>query len=142
MKTDIKEKKCVINIEEMPNVIVCDSIKISQVFSNLIRNAMKFREKDKESIITIGCVECIENWSFYVQDNGIGISKENRESIFKLFGRLHSHQEYEGSDIGLAICAKIIKAHNGQITVDSELGVGSTFKFSIDKFLAPAVILE
>ncbi len=49
-----------INIEEMLNVIVCDSIKISQVFSNLIRNAMKFREKDKESIITIGYVVCLE----------------------------------------------------------------------------------
>ncbi len=59
-----------------------------------------------------------------------------------MFGRLHSYQEYEGSGIGLEIFAKIIKAHNGQITVDSELGVGSTFKFSIDMFLAPPVILE
>ncbi len=68
---------------------------------------------------------------FSVTDNGIGIDPEYNESIFDLFKRLHSSEEYEGTGLGLAICRRIVDQYKGRIWVDSELGKGSIFKFSL-----------
>lgn len=135
LKVDIASTGTEIKLVDLPLKIKGDGVKLSQVFSNLIRNAMKFRKEDDSCRVIIGCKDLGDYWKFYIKDNGIGISPANKKKIFQLFGRLHSQDEYEGSGIGLAICSKIINAHAGEIYVESELSDGSTFYFTIKKDL-------
>lgn len=132
---EIEQKKAIVEIKNMPILIKGDEVKISQVFLNLIRNGIKFRTEDKLPKIQIDYTEDDTHWHFTVQDNGIGICKKYQADIFTIFQKLHSQDKYEGSGIGLAICSKVVEAHNGRIWVESELGQGSTFHFTIQKSL-------
>ncbi|OCQ94324.1 hybrid sensor histidine kinase/response regulator [Oscillatoriales cyanobacterium USR001] len=110
--------------------IVGNSSQMVQVFQNLIGNAIKYR-REEDPIIDVR-VQCREsNWLFSVKDNGIGIDSQYSERIFQIFQRLHTQEEYTGTGIGLAICQKIIECHGGRIWVESELGSGSTFYFTL-----------
>lgn len=125
-------------IEESGADMVCDPLpeldadvsQLTQLFQNLIANALKFRGSDTPRI-QIGAQPLGEEWVFHVRDNGIGIAPEYSEKIFLMFQRLHSKKEYPGTGIGLTICKKIIEHHGGRIWVESEQGKGSTFYFSI-----------
>ncbi len=118
----------------LPTVEV-DPKQIPHLFQNLITNAIKFRNKEIPPQITVSYKEKGQYWEFFVRDNGIGIGDEYKEKIFRMFKRLHSKEEYPGTGIGLAICKKIVEAHEGDIWVDSEPGKGSTFYFTIKKNL-------
>ena len=113
-------------------VIIADKSQMAQILQNLISNAIKFRGKSSINIHVSGENQPDE-WIFSVKDNGIGIDPKYFERIFIIFQRLHKRDEYEGTGIGLAVSKKIIQRHRGKIWVESELGKGSTFYFSIPK---------
>ncbi len=105
------------------------------VFRNLLSNAIKFTNKELP-VIEIGCSDYDdEKYLCYVKDNGIGIEAKYFEKIFVIFQRLHKKEEYEGTGAGLAIVKKIIEMHRCKIWVESEIGDGTTFYFTLPKFL-------
>lgn len=110
--------------------VMADSSQLLQVVQNLIGNAIKFRSS-RPSVIRVTAERTMKEWVFSVADNGIGIAPEHAEAIFVIFRRLHTRGEYPGSGIGLAICKKIIEQHGGRIWVESNLGQGSTFRFTL-----------
>jgi two-component system, chemotaxis family, sensor kinase Cph1 len=107
-----------------------DRSRLTQVFQNLIGNAIKFRGKEAPAI-SVRAEKEGEDWVFSVSDNGIGIAPEHAQNVFVVFQRLHTRTEYPGNGIGLAICKKIIEHCGGKIWVESQVGRGSTFKFTM-----------
>jgi hypothetical protein len=101
-----------------------------QLFQNLIANALKFRSEHAPQI-HIGARSEEGRWVLWVRDNGIGIEAQYFERIFQVFQRLHTRNKYPGTGIGLAISKKIVERHRGQIWVESQPGLGSTFYFSL-----------
>ncbi|MCW5907352.1 MAG: PAS domain S-box protein [Chitinophagales bacterium] len=133
LDANIKLAGASIQISDMP-IISCVPGQLYQIFQNLIDNGIKF-VKDKQPEIKIAATEKEDEWEFTVSDNGIGIKEEFREKIFQIFQRLHSHAEYPGSGVGLAICKKIVELHGGRIWVESTVGQGTTFHFTVSKNL-------
>ena len=131
LRVDILGKSAVLTVGPMPVANVNKTL-ISQLFVNLVSNALKY-QSDKKPEIEIGCTEEADQYIFYVQDNGIGIAPAYKEKIFIIFQRLHDKSLYSGTGIGLAICKKVIDIHKGKIWVESEEGKGSTFYFTIPK---------
>lgn len=127
----IHENKARINIiSEMP-VIAANEFQMVELFQNLISNAIKFKKSNIPVIIEIFAKHKKDAWLFSVKDNGIGIAEEYSERIFGIFQRLHGRDTYPGTGIGLAICKKIVEQHGGQIWVESKLGEGSVFYFTL-----------
>ncbi len=115
--------------DALPTVYACRR-QLVQLFENLLSNAIKFQPGDAAQI-HISATSRGRSWQFAVADKGIGIKPEDQRSIFNVFKRGHSGGDYEGSGIGLAICEKVVRWHGGKIWVESELGEGSTFFFTI-----------
>jgi len=128
----IEETKAKITIDKMPTVLA-NPLRFSRLMQNLIGNAIKYRRKDTVPEIQISVEEKESDWLFSVSDNGIGIKPEYLEQIFIIFKRLHSKDEYPGTGMGLAICAKIVENFAGRLWVDSEEGKGSVFYFTLPK---------
>jgi PAS domain S-box-containing protein len=125
----------VVCLGELPTV-VGDHTQLVQLFQNLISNAIKFSGQEEEvPRVEVGAKRLVgpqeEEWLFWVRDNGIGIEERYKERIFRIFQRLHGKDEYGGTGIGLAVCKKIVERHGGRIWVDSEVGEGSTFYFTL-----------
>lgn len=112
---------------ELP-VMVSDKIRLSQVFSNLIGNAIKYNDK-QEKLIEVTSEESTEGWIFNVKDNGPGIEKQYHERIFVIFQTLNRRDAVESTGVGLAIVKKIVEDQGGKIWVESEPGKGAEFKF-------------
>jgi len=125
----IKENKAMVSHNPLPDVMA-DSTQLAQVFQNLIANGIKYHSEETP-IINICAEKKASEWVFSVQDNGIGIDPQYSERIFEVFKRLHNKEEYPGTGIGLAVCKKIVERHGGRIWVESELGKGSTFYFTL-----------
>ena len=111
--------------------VMGNETQLLQLFQNLIGNAIKFSRPAFSPQITISVESEGERWRFAIQDNGIGISPENFNRIFGIFQRLETGTEYPGTGIGLASCKKIVQRHGGRIWVESELGVGTIFYFTL-----------
>ena len=126
----ISESGAKITAGPLPSVHV-HATHLQQIFQNLVGNAIKFRSPDRAPEVCITAERLTEYCTFAVHDNGIGIEPEYKESIFGLFKRLHSSNEYSGTGIGLAICQRIVERYSGRIWVESEPGKGSTFRFSL-----------
>lgn len=126
----MNETDAVVTFDPMPT-IVADGTQLMQLFQNLIGNAIKFKQKQDPPRIHVGVQRQEDAWLFSVQDNGIGIDPQFADRIFVIFQRLHTRDEYPGSGMGLAICKKIVECHRGRIWVESALGKGATFYFTI-----------
>lgn len=129
LQAAIRETNAQVDYHQLPEV-VADATQMLQLFQNLIGNALKFRGCEAPRI-SIAAERNEREWVISVTDNGIGIAPEHGETIFVIFKRLHTHAEYPGSGIGLAICKKIVEQHGGRIWVESQPGQGSTFKFTL-----------
>ena len=129
LKEAIEESGARITNDPLPKLRV-DKSQITQLFQNLIGNAIKFVSQISPQI-HVGANQNKSEWIFSVQDNGIGIEEEYYDRIFKIFQRLHTRSEFPGSGVGLAICKKIVERYGGKIWVKSEIGKGSIFYFSI-----------
>ncbi len=115
-------------------ILMADEGQLTQVFQNLIGNAIKFRHPDRPPEVHIRAEEKENEWLFSVRDNGIGIEKQFFDRIFVIFQRLHANREkFPGTGIGLAIVKRIVERQGGRIWVDSAPGEGSTFYFTLSK---------
>jgi len=115
---------------EMSNLptVMADRVQMTQLFQNLIGNALKFHREGEAPHVKIHSKEVGDAWEIYVEDKGIGFEEKYLDKIFLPFQRLHGRSsEYEGVGMGLAICRKIVDRHGGKITARSGLGKGSTF---------------
>ena len=126
------EKNASIHCEELP-VIQFYKVPLTQIFQNLIGNALKYSKDNEKPQIIIKSEVKEHYYVFSVADNGIGIGAEFHEKVFEIFQRLHSRNEYEGTGMGLAIVKKILENLGGKIWLTSEEGKGSTFYFTIPK---------
>jgi signal transduction histidine kinase len=104
---------------------------LGRLFQNLIGNAVKYRSADRLLHIEIGCREKGSVWEFWVHDNGIGIAETDFQRAFSVFQRLVSRDAYEGTGIGLSVCKKIVEHHHGRIWIESEIDVGTWFRFTL-----------
>jgi PAS domain S-box-containing protein len=139
----IADSQAIITHDTLPEVMA-DTTQLTQVFQNLIGNAIKFCQNQQPQIHigvakpntnsdeeSLNSIPLVDEWLFWVRDNGIGLESQYAERIFIIFQRLHGRDKYRGTGIGLAICKKIIERHGGRIWVESKPGQGSTFYFTI-----------
>ncbi|MEJ2718216.1 MAG: ATP-binding protein, partial [Deltaproteobacteria bacterium] len=110
--------------------VMGDDVQLLQVFQNLIGNAIKFRGGEPPRV-HISARKNASEWIFSVKDNGLGIESRYLNRIFAIFQRLNKRSDYDGTGIGLAIVKKVVERHRGRVWVESEVGVGSTFYFTI-----------
>ena len=127
----IREKNAQVSVGNLPNVRGIRSL-IQQILDNLLSNALKYNDKPQPTI-HFDCIDEPDQFVLKVSDNGIGIDPKSFDLIYLPFKRLHNKAEYSGTGIGLAVCKKIADKHRGQIWVESTLGIGSTFYFSMKK---------
>jgi PAS domain S-box-containing protein len=130
LKIAIEECGASVSYDVLPT-IMADEGQMVRLFQNLIGNAIKFRREEAPQV-HISAQRRNNIVTFSVKDNGIGIDREHSQSIFEIFRRLHTIEEYPGTGMGLAICKKIVERHGGHISVQSQLEQGSTFYFSVD----------
>jgi light-regulated signal transduction histidine kinase (bacteriophytochrome) len=137
LKVRIEENKAQIVYDELP-ALFADPNQLTQLFQNLIGNAIKFKG-EKDPIIQIDWKKSGDFAEFSVKDNGIGFDQRHADRVFVLFQRLNNRAVYEGTGIGLAICKKIVERHGGKIWVETQPGKGTTFFFTLPR---PAAAVE
>lgn len=126
----MRESAAAVTRDPLP-VVLGDATQLTQVFQNLIGNAIKFRGEGRPMIHVGARRVASGQWELTLRDNGIGIDPQYFERIFRVFQRLHTRTEYPGTGVGLAICKKVIERHGGRIWVESAPGCGSTFHFTL-----------
>jgi len=134
----IRQANAEIRVDGKLPEIICDRIKMTAVFTNLINNAVKFSKPNEPVIIHIGWNETPKEYEFYVKDNGVGIDPQFHQVIFEIFKRAHASEQYAGTGVGLAIVKAALEDHGGRIRVESSPDQGTTFIFNIPKNLIPA----
>jgi light-regulated signal transduction histidine kinase (bacteriophytochrome) len=129
----IEETQAEIIVEnELPS-LWANRADMTRLLQNLLSNAIRFKKEGINPEVRLSATEQGNHWLIIVADNGIGIEQKNAIKIFEIFARLHSLEEYMGTGIGLAVCKKVVERHGGRIWVESELGKGSRFYFTLNK---------
>ncbi len=131
LEISISETSAVIAIDSPLPTLYGDDTQLTQLFQNLIGNALKFRKPDFAPNITVTATQDNTDWHFTVTDNGIGIDPRFADRIFVIFQRLHPSNEYPGTGIGLAVCKKIVSRHGGNIWLESNPNQGAAFHFTL-----------
>jgi light-regulated signal transduction histidine kinase (bacteriophytochrome) len=126
----IEESDAQVTHDAMPTVLA-DETQLVQLFQNLVGNGIKYRKPGIPHVHVSVARQGDTKWLFSVKDDGLGIEPQYFERIFGLFQRLHKREEFAGTGIGLAICKKIVERHGDRISVESQLGQGSTFRFAL-----------
>lgn len=126
----IEDKSAVVTHDALPGVLA-DEGQLIQLFQNLVANAIKYQSSATPRVHVSAARDEGDRWIFSVKDNGLGIEEKYFDRIFGMFERLHRREDYSGTGIGLAICRKIVERHGGSISVESQLGQGSTFSFAL-----------
>jgi PAS domain S-box-containing protein len=132
LRITIKQSGAVVSHDALPDIKM-DETQLTQVFQNLIGNAIKYRSAEVPCVHVSAVANDAGEWIFSVRDNGLGIDPQYFERIFVLFQRLHGRTEFEGTGIGLAICKKVLERMGGRIWVESQPEKGSTFYFTLPK---------
>ena len=130
LRMTIEQSGAVVSHDSLP-AIETDETQLTQVFQNLVGNAIKYRSTDVPRVHVSATNNGDNEWIFSVRDNGLGIAPQYFERIFIIFQRLHGRDEFEGTGIGLAICKKVLERLGGRIWVESQPGTGSTFYFAL-----------
>lgn len=125
-----------VTVGELPT-IMGDRTQLVQLFLNLLGNGLKYCQ-GHAPVVHVSAQLSADEWVFAVQDNGIGIDPKHHQKIFEIFKRLHAQSEYAGTGIGLAVCHRIVERHHGKIWVESSVGEGSTFRFTLPVDSEPA----
>jgi signal transduction histidine kinase len=128
----VQENEAKFVIDSLPTVQT-HKILVLQLLQNLVSNAIKFKKPDIAPIIKISYETSATHYKISISDNGIGIPEKHLETVFKIFKRLHTKEEYEGTGIGLSLCQKIAVHLGGELTVSSVYGEGATFSFTLPK---------
>ena len=126
-----REQNAVLSVGELPGV-VADRTAMEQVMSNLLDNAMKYLRPDCPGVVEVSGERVNEELVFHVRDNGRGINSDDMPKLFRIFRRL-GEQNTSGEGVGLAYARSIVRKHGGRIWCESELGVGTTFSFTVPR---------
>ncbi|HEY0653847.1 MAG TPA: ATP-binding protein [Chryseosolibacter sp.] len=137
----IKEKRAIVNVGNLP-VLNGNTLRLRQLFTNLISNALKYSKKDIPPVIEVTASIEDDGIVIKVKDNGIGFEEQYREKIFGLFERLHTRDQIPGTGIGLSICKRIVELHNGSIEADSVPNEYAIFSVTLPVSNAVDVLIE
>lgn len=130
LQAAVIESDAAVTHDTLPSLKV-DKTQITQLFQNLISNAIKYRKSGQAPVIHVAAARQKGSYVITITDNGIGIKPQYYERIFGVFQRLHTRTEYPGTGVGLAICSKIVERHGGKIWVESPSDGGTVFSFSL-----------
>jgi light-regulated signal transduction histidine kinase (bacteriophytochrome) len=130
LEEEISTRKVEVRMGELPR---CDAdpVLMTQVFQNLLSNALKYTRMRERAVIEIGCEDLDGERAIYVRDNGTGFDMRHAGKLFGVFQRLHSASEFEGTGVGLAIVQRIIQHHGGRVWAAAKAGEGASFHFTI-----------
>lgn len=128
----IRDTKAKIHVGKLPKIKAYE-VELRLLFQNLLSNSLKYFSEDRTPEIRVSAYPEGEYWIFSFLDNGIGISEEDQKTVFSIFNRVRTKEKYEGTGVGLAHVEKIVKLHDGDVWVDSQINVGSTFYIKLKK---------
>ncbi len=129
LRAETEDARGAVTRGELPTVLG-DPAQLSQLLQNLISNGLKYHD-DAPPLVHVTAERSDSGWTIAVRDNGIGIDAKHHERIFEIFLRLHTNEKYPGTGIGLAVCRRIVLRHGGRLWVESQVGHGSTFYFTL-----------
>ncbi len=131
LNTIIQEKKATLHWEQLPETIKGHLPTLIQIFQNFVNNGLKYNTSEQPQVSISSTLDAHKNVVYCIKDNGIGIEKEFHQTIFEMFSRLHPHSIYEGTGVGLALCSRLVEHYGGAIWLESDIGNGSAFYFTL-----------